>query len=85
MLERFDLEFKAILERQLLIKLRGEDGQGGFYKGLLSCANWDDVNRTRGQIQAYEHVLELMQEIAKHMNENEQPMGYASGVRRFQR
>lgn len=82
MLERFDLEFKAILERQLLLKLRGEDGQGGLYKGLLSCADWDAVNRTRGEIQAYEHMLELMQEVAKRMNENEEPMRYARGMAR---
>jgi hypothetical protein len=85
MLERFDLEFKAILERQLLVKLRGEDGQGGFYRGILSCEDMESFNRTKGQIQAYEHVLELMQEIAKHMNENEAPMHYASGVRKFPR
>jgi hypothetical protein len=81
MLERFDLEFKAILERQLLLKLRGDDGQGGLYRGILSCEDMNAFNRTRGEIQAYEHMLELMTEVAKRMNENEQPMHYASGVR----
>lgn len=82
MLERFDLEFKFILERQLLVKLRGDDGRGGLYRGLLSCVDWDSVNRTRGEIQAYEHMLELMQEIAKRMNENEEPVRYARGISR---
>ena len=84
MLERFDLEFKAIMERQLLMKLRGEDGQGGLYRGMLSCVDFDSFNRTRSEIQAYEHVIELMQEVAKRMNENEAPMR-VSGVRGFQR
>ena len=82
MLERFDLEFKAIMERQLQLKLRGEDGQGGLYRGLLSCADWDAINRTRGEIAAYEYVLEQMTEVAKRMNENEQPVRYARGFSR---
>ncbi len=84
MLERFDLEFKAIMERQLLMLLRGDDGQGGLYKGLLSCEDWDSVNRTKATIIAYENVLKTMQEVAKRMNENEEPMR-ASGVRGFSR
>ena len=76
MLERFDLEFKAIMERELLTLLRGEDGQGGLYKGLLSCQSWDDVNHYRGSIVAYENTLKLMQEVAKRMNENTEPVRY---------
>jgi hypothetical protein len=82
MLERFDLEFKAIMERQLLLRLRGEDGQGGLYRGLLSCVDFDSFNRTRSEIQAYEHILELMTDVAKRMNENEEPMRVARGFSR---
>jgi hypothetical protein len=82
MLERFDLEFKAILERQLLLKLRGEDGQGGLYRGLVSCADWDAVNRTKGEILACEQMLLLMTEVAKRMNENEEPVRVARGFPR---
>ena len=85
MLERFDLEFKAILERQLLLKLRGEDGQGGLYRGILSCEDMSAFNRTRGEIQAYEAVLGFMEDVAKRMNENEEPVRYGHAVRGFSR
>jgi hypothetical protein len=81
-LERFDLEFKFVMERELQKILRGEDGQGGLYRGLLACADWDDVNRTKGAIIAYENVLKTMQEVAKRMNENEEPMRAARGFAR---
>ena len=79
MLERFDLEFKAVLERQLLLKLRGEDGQGGLYRGLLSCVDFDAFTHTKATIIAYENVLKTMEEVAKRMNDNEAPMRHASG------
>jgi hypothetical protein len=82
MLERFDLEFKAAMERELLRLLRGDDGQGGLYRGLLSCADWDAVNHTKATIIAYENVLKTMQEVAKRMNENEEPVRYARGFAR---
>lgn len=82
MLERFDLEFKFVMERELQKLLRGEDGEGGLYKGLLSCADWDAVNRTTGSIIAYENTLKTMDEVAKRMNENEEPVRYARGISR---
>lgn len=76
MLERFDLEFKAVMERQLLMLLRGDDGQGGLYRGLLSCPDFDAFTHTKATIIAYENVLKTMNEVAKNMNENEQPVPY---------
>ena len=82
MLERFDLEFKAIMERQLLTLLRGDDGQGGLYRGLLSSVDFNAFTHTKATIIAYENVLKTMNEVAKHMNENEQPMRIARGMSR---
>ena len=44
---------RQILERQLLMLLRGDDGQGGLYRGLLSCEDWTTSHRTKG----YDHCL----------------------------
>lgn len=80
MLERFDLEFKAIMERELLTLLHGDDGRGGLYRGMLSSTNWDGFNQTKGTIIAYENVLKTMQEVAKRMNENTEPVRYRRGM-----
>jgi hypothetical protein len=82
MLERFDLEFKFVMERELRRLLRGDDGEGGLYKGLLSCESLEELNRTKGSIIAYENTLKTMDELAKRMNENEEPVRYARGMSR---
>jgi hypothetical protein len=81
MLERLDLEFKFVMERELRRLLHGDDGEGGLYRGLLSCEDWDSVNRTKGSIIAYENVLKTMQEVAKRMNENEEPVRHSNYAR----
>jgi len=70
-----DYSFANILEQRLLWELRGEDGNGGLYQGLMASPDWDGVNRTRGMIQGYENVLRLIQEVRRKMNdEAEQPV-----------
>ena len=70
------------MERQLLMLLRGDDGQGGLYRGVLSCEDMNAFTHTKATIIAYENVLKTMQEVAKRMNENEEPMRVARGFAR---
>jgi hypothetical protein len=72
-IERGDLIFRDALARQVEVRLYGDDGRGGLLRGILACQSWDETNRTKGEIAAYEMVLTLMDEIVRRMNQGEDP------------
>jgi len=74
MMERGDYAFAAALERRIRELLHGDGTKGGLYNGLFAAQTWDDVNRTRSTIVAYEIVLNMMRDVAKALNEGEEPM-----------
>lgn len=79
-IERGDLILRDALQRQVEIKLYGEDGRGGLIRGMLSCQSWDEINRTRGEIVAYEGVLLMIDEIVRCMNQGEDPARMIRGM-----
>lgn len=78
--ERGDLILRDALQRQVEDKLYGRDGRGGLLRGVLSCQSWDEVNRTRGEIVAYEMVLTMMDEIVRAMNQGDDPARMVRGM-----
>lgn len=72
-IERGDLILRDALVRQIEIKLYGDDGRGGLLRGILACQSWDETNRTKAEIVAYESVLTMMDEIVRRMNQGEDP------------
>jgi hypothetical protein len=74
MLGRTDMAFAAALERSIRAVLHGDSGKPGLYEAILSTNTWDDFNRTRATIIAYEIVLNMMRDVAKRMNEGEEPI-----------
>ena len=73
MLDPRDNMFAARLERQIRLILGGDGKNPGLYQTILASPTWDDFNRARAQIVAYETVLRIMQETAKNMDEPEEP------------
>jgi hypothetical protein len=74
MLERSDMAFAAALERSMRAVLHGDSGKPGLYEAILATSSWDDFNRTRATIIAYEIVLNMMRDVAKRINEGEEPI-----------
>lgn len=79
-IERGDLILRDALQRQVEIKLYGADGRGGLIRGMLSCQSWDETNRTKGEIAAYEMVLTMIEEIVQRMNQGEDPARMVRGM-----
>ena len=79
-IERGDLILRDALQRQIEIKLYGDDGRGGLIRGMLSCQSWDETNRTKGEIAAYESVLLLIDEIVQRMNQGDDPARMIRGL-----
>jgi len=75
MLDPRDNTFAARVERQIRAILGGSgDGKTpGLYQTILSSPSWDDFNRARATIIAYETVLRIMMETSKHMDEPDEP------------
>lgn len=62
-----------MLEREILLQLHGDDPHiGGLFRGLLACQTMEEFCRTKAEIHAYEKVLELMRDVARKMNEQDQ-------------
>lgn len=59
------------LEREIRLRLDGNDRDQGAYKMLLNAPNWDAILRTRGQIEAYQEVLKLVHEIIRRIDAGE--------------
>jgi hypothetical protein len=74
MLDRTDMAFAAALERSIRAVLNGDNDKPGLYQAILATNTWDDFNRTRATIIAYEIVLNMMRDVAKRMNEGEEPI-----------
>jgi hypothetical protein len=74
MLERSDMTFAAALERSIRQVLNGDHDKPGLYQAILSTNSWDDFNRTRATIIAYEIVLNMMRDVARRINEGEEPV-----------
>jgi succinate dehydrogenase flavin-adding protein (antitoxin of CptAB toxin-antitoxin module) len=68
------MAFSEALEREIRLRLQGNDEKQGLYRQILSCPNFDTYNRINGHIHAYEDVLQMMRTIAKRMNEGEEPV-----------
>jgi hypothetical protein len=74
MIDPRDNIFAARLEQKIRQILHGESAEKpGLYQGVLAAASWDDFNRTRAQVIAYEVVLNLMKEVAAQMDQGEGP------------
>jgi hypothetical protein len=74
MLDPRDNIFAARLEQKIRAILHGNSAdEPGLYQGVLSAATWDDFNRTRAQVMAFEIVLNLMKDVATQMNQGEEP------------
>jgi hypothetical protein len=73
MIDPRDNIFAARLEQKIRAILHGESAEKpGLYQGVLAAATWDDFNRTRAQVIAYEVVLNLMKDVATQMNQGEE-------------
>jgi hypothetical protein len=66
-----DEAFVNALDTFLHETLEGDRKFHGLYRTVLASQNWDDFNRTRGAIQAYEAVRSKMHEIVQRMNGDE--------------
>jgi hypothetical protein len=72
MLDRHDASFASHLERAIIKILSGDNDVPGLYRSILSAQNWDAVLLAKGQIQAYEDVLNEMRNVARRMNGDQQ-------------
>ena len=74
MFDRMDATFAAALEREIALRLQGDINTPGLYRTILSSQNWEIFQFGKGSIFAYEEVLKLMREVARRMNEGEEPV-----------
>lgn len=58
------------LEREVVNRLRGDDGKGGLYRVVFSAQSWDALNVIRGKVLAYEDVINTMHEIVRRINDD---------------
>jgi hypothetical protein len=70
----YDVTFADALGRKIRLQLDGNNTEQGLLRQILSCADWDAYLRMRGKIEAYEEVLAMMREVARRMNEGEEPV-----------
>jgi hypothetical protein len=75
MVSGYDMTFAAALEARLRLVLQGDtEKQVGLYRQILSCPDFSTYQRINGQILAYENVLTMMREVARRMNDGEEPV-----------
>jgi hypothetical protein len=71
MLDRSDLDFANNLRRVLLKALNGDDNTTGLYRAVVGSQTFEQFKFTAGMINAYESVLNEMNNIARRMNGDE--------------
>ena len=76
MLERSDITFVDALERDIRVRLFGDQNAGvnGLWRELASCQNWESYLHKRATILAFEEVTRMMKEVVRRMNEGEEPV-----------
>jgi hypothetical protein len=74
MLDRTDITFADALEREIRTRLQGDQASQGLYRELMGSPNWEAFVRKQGTILALEEVLRVMREIARRINDGEEPM-----------
>jgi hypothetical protein len=73
MFDRTDAAFAFKLERAIVKILSGDENTPGLFRTLLTAQNWESVLITKGQIQAYENLLDhVMKDVVTSMNGEKQ-------------
>lgn len=67
--ERADTIVFVALERRIAAMLYGTTEEEGLVRSSLRSGTIEELKFSAGKIEAYEHVLRLMVEIVKEMNE----------------
>jgi len=71
MLDRADSTFRGELERSILRTLNGDENTRGLYENIVAAQTWEDFQRMKGEITAFEAVRKEMSRIAAEMAKRE--------------
>jgi len=70
----YDVAFSDAMRQRIRLQLQGDDTRQGLYRQIMSCPDYQTYCRIRGEILAYENVLTLMNDVARAMNDGEEPV-----------